>query len=114
MDQSLQVHVELSGGVPVVRVAGEVDMATAPQLRERLEEMPEGTGTLVVDLTDVSFLDSTGLSVLVAAWKRLSGGDQATEGQAGDLRLVVVRPTIQKVLEDHRLGRRLLHLPDPR
>jgi anti-anti-sigma factor len=93
---SLQVHVEQSAGVPVVRVAGEVDMATAPQLREHIEEMPEGTGTLIVDLTDVTFLDSTGLSVLVAAWKQLAS-DGATAG--GDLRLVVVGPAIQKVLE---------------
>jgi anti-sigma B factor antagonist len=49
---------------------------------------------VIVDLSEVSFLDSTGLSVLVAGWKRFSGGDESAE-----LRLVVVRPVIQRVLE---------------
>jgi anti-sigma B factor antagonist len=94
MDRTLEVHLEQSGETPVVRVVGEVDIATAPSLRERLEQVLAPARRVVVDLSEVTFLDSTGLSVLVGAWKRLSG-----EGLEGDLRLVVVRPTIQKVLE---------------
>jgi anti-sigma B factor antagonist len=90
----LTVDLERSGVTPVLRVVGEVDLATAPLLRERLDEVSPSSSTVVVDLSEVTFLDSTGLSVLVGAWKRLARGDVD-----GDLRLVVLRPTIQKLLD---------------
>jgi anti-sigma B factor antagonist len=61
----------------VLEVGGEVDVYTAPRLRERLIELVEGGARhVVVDLGRVEFLDSTGLGVLVGALKRLraSGG----------------------------------------
>ncbi|HTZ08899.1 MAG TPA: STAS domain-containing protein [Acidimicrobiales bacterium] len=78
-------------GVPVVTVGGEVDLATAPRLAEHLEGLGEsGATTVVVDLTEVRFVDSTALGVLVAAMKRLRAG-------GGDLRLVVTEPHLAKV-----------------
>jgi anti-sigma B factor antagonist len=53
--------------VRVVGVSGEVDVYAAPELRERLSEMLEDGRPVVVDLTEVGFLDSTGLGALVAA-----------------------------------------------
>jgi anti-sigma B factor antagonist len=100
MDEIFQVTVEERAGIPVVRAAGEVDVSTAPTLRERLVELPEGTARVIVDLSEVTFLDSTGLGVLVAGQKRLRNaapGD-AAEGTGG-LDLVVTRPQILKVLE---------------
>ncbi len=94
MDGGLEVYLEQSGGVPIVRVVGEIDLATAPQLGDQLAELPSDSGTVIVDLSEVTFLDSTGLSVLVANWKRFSNGEEK-----GDLRLVVNRPAIQRVLE---------------
>lgn len=67
-------------GHTVVEVRGEVDVYTAAQLRERLfEVIGGGSGSVVVDLTRVDFLDSTGLGVLAGALKRLrlSGGELA-------------------------------------
>jgi anti-sigma B factor antagonist len=56
----------------VLEVGGEVDVYTAPRLRERLVELVElGSRHVVVDLSRVEFLDSTGLGVLVGALKRL-------------------------------------------
>ena len=61
-----------SNGQAVVRVQGEVDLYTAPQLWETLDAAIAGTPhELVIDLSDVSFLDSSGLSVLLRAHKRL-------------------------------------------
>ena len=55
------------GAVPVVAVSGEVDVYAAPALREGLTELLSGGRSVVVDLTGVGFLDSTGLGALVAA-----------------------------------------------
>ncbi|MEU8259319.1 STAS domain-containing protein [Micromonospora sp. NPDC048999] len=56
----------------VLEVGGEVDVYTAPRLRERLLELIDGGARrVVVDLGRVDFLDSTGLGVLVGALKRL-------------------------------------------
>jgi anti-sigma B factor antagonist len=55
----------------VVVLSGELDLATAPQLRARLAAMIEnGEKQIVLDLTGLEFIDSTGLSVLVMVFKR--------------------------------------------
>ncbi len=58
--------------VAVLSVHGEIDLATAPALREFLLPILEHqTGPVVVDLSEVAFMDSTGLHVLVATLRRL-------------------------------------------
>ena len=55
----------------VLEVGGEVDVYTAPKLRERLADLLEGgVSAVVVDLGRVDFMDSTGLGVLVGAWRK--------------------------------------------
>ena len=67
----------------VLRVAGEVDAYTAPQLRERvIRLLAEGEVNIVVDLRKVDFLDSTGLGALVGSLKR-------TRMQDGSLKLIM-------------------------
>jgi anti-sigma B factor antagonist len=81
------------GGIPVLEVRGEVDVSTAPELREKLLALAEQGRTIaVVDLSEVSFVDSTALGVLVSGVKRLRSA-------GGDLRLVVTQPRISKVFE---------------
>ena len=55
----------------VVWVQGELDVATSPQLRELLGGMTDGDGPLVLDMSGVAFLDSTGLGALLGAKHRL-------------------------------------------
>ena len=60
-----------------ITVTGELDIATAPALRERLDAAIEaGTHRLVIDLTSISFLDSVALATIVHAKQRLPEGGQ--------------------------------------
>ena len=73
----VQVATEHVGARTVLHVEGEIDVASGARLRERLVALlGEGRTDLVVDLTAVTFMDSTGLGVLVGALKRvrLAGG----------------------------------------
>jgi anti-sigma B factor antagonist len=57
-----------AGNVPIVAVTGEVDVYSAPALKDKITELIEsGDRTLIVDLGSVAFLDSTGLGALVEA-----------------------------------------------
>src|SRR5580658_7893734 len=77
----------------VLAVKGEIDVYTAPRLREQLVELvSQGHRQIVVDLEGVDFLDSTGLGVLVGGLKRLRSND-------GDLALVCTQSRILKVFE---------------
>lgn len=77
----------------VVRVGGEIDVASAPELAKWLEAVPEGVD-LVVDLSGVTFLDSTGLGVLVGAWNRCNNS-----GPPCRLALVVSTAEVERLLE---------------
>jgi anti-sigma B factor antagonist len=65
----LAVDVERSDRRATVSLQGELDLETAPQFRERLAEA-EGADTVVVDLRDVTFMDSCGIGELVGAHQR--------------------------------------------
>ncbi len=93
MDQTFEISEDDGGTVPVVSVVGEIDVATAPQLRDRLQaRVASGSATVAVYLLVVTFLDSTALGVLVGALKRCREA-------GGDLRLVISEPRILKVFE---------------
>ena len=71
MELTLNVHSE-PPGFTVIEVGGEIDVYTAPKLRERLVSLVEsGSYQLIVDMESVEFLDSTGLGVLVGGLKRV-------------------------------------------
>jgi anti-sigma B factor antagonist len=59
-----------ASGCAVVVATGEVDLYTAPALRESLIRAGESSSRIVIDLTEVTFLDSTGLGVMLGALGR--------------------------------------------
>lgn len=88
--------VEVTGGpeAPVVVVRGEIDVATSPQLRTALNALVErGARDVTLEFAGVSFVDSSGLGVLVGAYKRLRD-----EGD-GSIRIVGAQPSVRKVFE---------------
>ncbi|MEO7555177.1 MAG: STAS domain-containing protein [Acidimicrobiales bacterium] len=64
-------------GQVVVSVSGELDIATADQLWQAIETATQRSRRLVIDLSRTTFIDSTGLSVLVRAHRRLGGAPEA-------------------------------------
>jgi len=61
-----------AGDCAVLRITGEIDVYTAPELRQQVINLADnGTRHIVADLRDVDFLDSTGLGALVGSLKRL-------------------------------------------
>jgi len=87
----LSLSTRTAGDRTVVEVGGEIDVYTAPKLREQLVELVQnGSYHLIVDMEQVEFLDSTGLGVLVGGLKRVRAHD-------GSLRLVCTQERILKI-----------------
>ena len=97
----LTVQVDDVGGWAVARIFGDIDIATAPRLRERLVAVVTGgQPNVVLDLEEVGFLDSTGLGVIIGVLKR-------TRTHGGDLRLVTTKPSLRSLFELTGLERTL-------
>lgn len=82
IDPPFNLRREDVGDVAVVVVEGEVDMVTAPALQEELESIAPGT-SVVIDLCDTPFMDSTGLRVLFAAGQAPDGRVHIACGPSG-------------------------------
>jgi anti-sigma B factor antagonist len=68
------------GGRTVVAVGGEIDVYTAPKLRDCVTDLvADGVYHIVIDMEDVEFLDSTGLGVLVGGLKKVRAHDGSLE-----------------------------------
>lgn len=96
-----KLSAEISGldGVPVISVHGEIDLYTVPEFRDALQECTQRKPhVLIVDLTDISYIDSAGLGALLSAYRTLA------ENKA---KLYVISnphsPGVRRVLEITRL-----------
>lgn len=75
MDFSLE-NSTTDNGVAVITIVGELDLYTAPRLKESLlAAISAGTLSIVVDMTGVHFIDSSALGVLIGGVKRLKPND---------------------------------------
>jgi anti-anti-sigma factor len=79
---------------PVVVVRGEIDVATSPELRNHLNTLvARNAKNITLDFSEVSFVDSSGLGVLVGTYKRLR------EDGKGTIRIVGAQASVRKVFE---------------
>lgn len=89
---------QVEDGIRVVAVRGELDLSTAPQLEGPLEDaIADGEGSILVDLSECEFIDSTGIALIVRAWQQL---DRAAGGD-GNGRVVICshNDQVRRVLE---------------
>jgi anti-sigma B factor antagonist len=78
-------------GATIIVVGGEIDVYTAPRLRDKITELiGEEVYNLIVDLEAVEFLDSTGLGVLV-------GGLKKVRTNGGSLQLICTQERLLKI-----------------
>ncbi|CAN5221893.1 anti-sigma factor antagonist BldG [soil metagenome] len=89
VDLSLETRHE--DGYTIIEVGGEIDVYTAPKLRDKITELVgNGEYNLVVDMERVDFLDSTGLGVLVGGLKKVRAHD-------GSMRLICTQERLLKI-----------------
>jgi anti-sigma B factor antagonist len=100
MGDALTITVRSERGVVIAAVTGEIDISTVAQLRERLYELADNGGTLVVDLNQVMFIDSAGLGALVGTARRVAG-------HGGSLHAVCSQPQPRKLLWMTGVNRRI-------
>ncbi len=102
----LDINVTREAGVPIIKLEGEVDIYTCPQLKETIIRLiDEGNYHIIIDMQNVPYIDSAGLGVLVGARRRVGEHD-------GSIAMVNPNPSVHKVLEITRLTKIFDVYPD--
>jgi anti-anti-sigma factor len=70
MDPRFEVAVQRSSATAVIRIAGELDIASAPELGELLRSLERPCDRVILDLSELAFMDSTGLTLAVIEHRR--------------------------------------------
>lgn len=101
---NLVVETNEAGPWTVLALEGEIDLYTAPKLKEQISTLVgRERAQIVVDLSRVNFLDSTGLGVLIGGLKRAreKGGELALAGPSDPVRKVLSITGLDKVFSLH-------------
>lgn len=91
MSDHIDMTVLSRNGRATVFVRGEIDMSSGPLLRDALSTAQQGSPHVIVDVSDVTFMDSTGINVLIGAYH------QTPEG--GSLAVLGARPAVRRVFD---------------
>ncbi|MDA1001126.1 MAG: STAS domain-containing protein [bacterium] len=93
----MEIRTEMQDGVTLVQLSGEVDMSNSPTVRDVLMKLAgQKTSPIVVELSGVSYMDSSGIATLVE-------GLQETMSYGGQFRLASLTPKVKQVFDLARL-----------
>ena len=84
--------VEISGQTAEIKLSGSVDINTTGELRNAIQAVPTSVKSFVIDATDVSYIDSSGIAVMLLA-------KQVAERSSATFAITAVSPMVMKVLE---------------
>jgi len=87
---AFSVQIKKADAPAIVAVTGELDLLTAPQLKQVLGQVIDSAKTVILDLSGVTYMDSTGLGALIGGLKR-------ARELGGDLKLAGLVPRVRKV-----------------
>ncbi|NPV90366.1 MAG: anti-sigma factor antagonist [Firmicutes bacterium] len=90
----MNLEVNTDSDVLLVRIKGEMDLASAEQIRSEVDRkfLAENCRHLLLDLTRVTFIDSSGIGVILGRYRRLSGG-------GGKMAILKPQPQVRRVLD---------------
>ena len=84
--------IEMNGQTALITLAGSVDINTTGELRNAIQAVPTSTTAFVVNATDVRYIDSSGVAVMLLA-------KQVAERSSASFTITAVSPMVMKVLE---------------
>lgn len=89
----MDVEIKVVRNTLVVRARGEMDMLIAEKLRKEIDQKLEGGNikNLILNLEKVTFIDSSGLGVIIGRYKKMSANN-------GRMCIVGAQPTVEKIL----------------
>ncbi|MGZ3497611.1 MAG: STAS domain-containing protein [Vulcanimicrobiaceae bacterium] len=102
MQESVAVTISFEEGSTepaLVSVAGELDLSNSDVVRARLDEISPTAGRIILDLQNLDFIDSTGLSTIVRLGKQI-------KERGGQLAVIVTKPSIRKLFAITALDKR--------
>ena len=103
-DESMKVHSETIDGIDIVTLKGRLVSADTQRVRvAMLQVVEEGHAMLVVDISQVTFIDSSGLSVLLSVFKavRKRGGEMNLFGMTEQIRHLLELTRVEQVLASY-------------
>jgi anti-sigma B factor antagonist len=107
VQSDFRVNVRMEGRAAIIAVAGELDLASSPKLEQQLDEVwASDAELLVIDLRELEFMDSTGLSIIVGAQQRLGDSERK-------LSVVKGPPQVQRLLDLTGVSERLQLVDTP-
>jgi anti-sigma B factor antagonist len=107
VQRAFTVQLQPRSDAALIAVSGELDIASAPELEQAFDQIrPESTKLVIVDLRELDFMDSTGLSIIVRAHQRLAESDC-------ELTLIKGQPQVQRLLDLTGVADRLRLVAEP-
>ena len=91
MSNELGITTEIANDIAILAIAGEVDIYTAQELKNRLYEIVDSTSKdIVIDCSNLNYIDSTGLGIFVGAFKK-------AKADSRNIKIVNIKDNIRKL-----------------